>query len=571
MCHDTRVVISTVGPYALYGEPLVEGLRRDRHRLLRPDRRGAVDPPHDRRPRGRRAQVGRAHRALLRLRLDTLGPRRLVPAAAGPRALRAALHRGEDARARPCAAASPAAPSASLLNVGQGSQHRTRHCARNSPTPTRSARRVTRPRSDSRTSGWPSSMRTSARGWRPFVMSAVNTRIVQRSNALSRQSYGADFRYDEAMLAGNGLKGRATAIGHHSRTRGIHGGERVAADALGAGSGSCCPAPGEGPSAEQQRNGFFDLRFLGKTADGRTLRVKVTGDRDPGYGSTAKMLGQAGACLALDLADVGPQGRLLDARDDVRRTTHRTARGTRRPHVRGRGRLNHAGSRPAQFHAVAASDALDVLGRIDVDDVASVVDVEPLHLVGVGVEPVARAEGILTLPDLPRGIVGQHDRVAALVTTARHQCTGAGRTLRKRLQHGAHVVRLEQRHVGQRDRHRNDSGTRREPAAQRRAATCQVVSVHHAADRQAGERRRHLFRAVTRARRPRRARRLRATPVRRAARAARRRVRSAAWAGHPCAAPRRPRARCTERRPGSRRVVRRSGAATAAVRGSACR
>jgi short subunit dehydrogenase-like uncharacterized protein len=68
------------------------------------------------------------------------------------------------------------------------------------------------------------------------------------------------------------------------------------------------PAPGEGPSAEVQRKGFFDLRFFGRTSDGRTLRVKVTGDRDPGYGSTAKMLGQAGAFLARDLADSGPKG-----------------------------------------------------------------------------------------------------------------------------------------------------------------------------------------------------------------------------------------------------------------------
>jgi short subunit dehydrogenase-like uncharacterized protein len=68
------------------------------------------------------------------------------------------------------------------------------------------------------------------------------------------------------------------------------------------------PAPGEGPSAEAQRNGFFDLRFVGRTADGRTLRAKVTGDRDPGYGSTAKMLGQAGACLALDYAESGRPG-----------------------------------------------------------------------------------------------------------------------------------------------------------------------------------------------------------------------------------------------------------------------
>ena len=47
----------------------------------------------------------------------------------------------------------------------------------------------------------------------PFVMSAINTRIVQRTNALTKQAYGAGFRYDEAMLAGPGLKGRMTALG----------------------------------------------------------------------------------------------------------------------------------------------------------------------------------------------------------------------------------------------------------------------------------------------------------------------------------------------------------------------
>ena len=61
------------------------------------------------------------------------------------------------------------------------------------------------------------------------------------------------------------------------------------------------PKPGEGPSPEAQRTGFFDLRFVGTTADGRQIRSKVTGDRDPGYGSTGKMLGQAAACLALDV------------------------------------------------------------------------------------------------------------------------------------------------------------------------------------------------------------------------------------------------------------------------------
>src|SRR5271155_5729331 len=68
------------------------------------------------------------------------------------------------------------------------------------------------------------------------------------------------------------------------------------------------PKPGEGPSPEAQRTGCFDLRFLGTTADGRKICTKVTGDRDPGYGSTGKMLGQAAACLTLDVDKVAAPG-----------------------------------------------------------------------------------------------------------------------------------------------------------------------------------------------------------------------------------------------------------------------
>lgn len=60
------------------------------------------------------------------------------------------------------------------------------------------------------------------------------------------------------------------------------------------------PKPGEGPTPEQQLSGRFDLRFIGKSDAGQSLGVKVTGDRDPGYGSTGKMLGQAALSLVLD-------------------------------------------------------------------------------------------------------------------------------------------------------------------------------------------------------------------------------------------------------------------------------
>jgi short subunit dehydrogenase-like uncharacterized protein len=134
----------------------------------------------------------------------------------------------------------------------------------------------------------------------PFVMSAVNTRVVHRSNALSGQSYGAEFRYDEAIMTGRGMSGRAAAAGIGAALGGF-----MVAGAIGPLRRGLerfvLPAPGEGPSPEEQRTGNYDLRFLGRTAQGKALRARVTGDRDPGYGSTARILGQAGACLALDV------------------------------------------------------------------------------------------------------------------------------------------------------------------------------------------------------------------------------------------------------------------------------
>ena len=134
----------------------------------------------------------------------------------------------------------------------------------------------------------------------PFVMSAINTRIVQRTNALTKQAYGAGFRYDEAMLAGPGLKGRMTALGITAGLAGF-----MVAGAIGPARWALerfvLPAPGSGPSPEARQRGFYDLRFLGRTDDGRSIMVKVTGDRDAGYGSTSKMLAQAAAFLARDL------------------------------------------------------------------------------------------------------------------------------------------------------------------------------------------------------------------------------------------------------------------------------
>ncbi len=127
----------------------------------------------------------------------------------------------------------------------------------------------------------------------PFVMAAINTRNVHRSNFLLGHAYGADFVYDEMMVTGAGEKGEALA-------------NAVAADkSLGADDG---PKPGEGPSREERESGFYDVLFIGADAAGNSLRVGVKGDRDPGYGSTSKMITEAAVCLLQDApAASGPR------------------------------------------------------------------------------------------------------------------------------------------------------------------------------------------------------------------------------------------------------------------------
>lgn len=135
----------------------------------------------------------------------------------------------------------------------------------------------------------------------PFIMAAINTKVVRRSNALAGLPYGKNFRYDEAQLC----NGRFSAL--------------ISSIAIGAVMGGALfrptrallkrflPDPGEGPDAKARENGFFEFWAHGVAgADQQNnLRVKVTGKRDPGYGATSRMLAQAGLCLAQDTLDVG--------------------------------------------------------------------------------------------------------------------------------------------------------------------------------------------------------------------------------------------------------------------------
>jgi short subunit dehydrogenase-like uncharacterized protein len=114
-----------------------------------------------------------------------------------------------------------------------------------------------------------------------FMMAGINTKAVHRTNFLLGQRWGKDFQYDEMqMLSGPPRSGGAGTGGFSF--------------------GGDLPKPGEGPTKEQRETGWYDILFIAEAKDGRTVRAAVKGDRDPGYGSTAKILAEA----ALVLADV---------------------------------------------------------------------------------------------------------------------------------------------------------------------------------------------------------------------------------------------------------------------------
>jgi short subunit dehydrogenase-like uncharacterized protein len=121
----------------------------------------------------------------------------------------------------------------------------------------------------------------------PFFMAPINTKNVHRSNVLMDHLYGEDFCYNEMWIQGPGEEGKAAA-------------EFVAsmnplADA---------PAPGEGPSKESRDNGNYDVLFCADLADGSTIQAAVSGDLDPGYGSTSKMIAESAICLVKECPEL---------------------------------------------------------------------------------------------------------------------------------------------------------------------------------------------------------------------------------------------------------------------------
>ncbi len=117
----------------------------------------------------------------------------------------------------------------------------------------------------------------------PFIMATINTKNVHRTNFLLGHPYGADFKYDEMMLTSPGELGEKAA--------------HAVAEMLKNPFGAKPPKPGEGPTPEERENGFYDVLFVGEWPEGTELRYGVKGRYDPGYGSTSRMIAETGIAL----------------------------------------------------------------------------------------------------------------------------------------------------------------------------------------------------------------------------------------------------------------------------------
>src|SRR4051794_24280445 len=132
----------------------------------------------------------------------------------------------------------------------------------------------------------------------PFFMASYNTRVVRRSNALRGWAYGRGFRYREAKSVGasplSPLFAQATRLGLGALMIGLSlPPTRYVLDRV-------LPKPGEGPDEKSRDNGHFTMDLFGTTTTGARYTARVRAKGDPGYAATAVMLGESALALVHD-------------------------------------------------------------------------------------------------------------------------------------------------------------------------------------------------------------------------------------------------------------------------------
>jgi short subunit dehydrogenase-like uncharacterized protein len=298
LCQKTRVILSTVGPYALYGEPLIEACVSQGIDYC--DLTGEAYWIKKMLDKYELAAQKSGARIINCCGFDSipsdLGVHFLQQVSQQEnghnfnhvklrvKAMKGGVSGGTVASGIEMAKAAKKDPS---LRRNMGNPH---VLCRSAETTSPRQPRIVKPTYDPDFKAWSA----------PFIMEAINSRIVLRSNSLKQDSTPTNLIYGEAVLTGKGLKGylRAAVITLSLGGFAIATKYRFLRYLI---QQFVLPKPGEGPSPEQQQKGFFDLRIIGKK-DQKSLMVKVTGDRDPGYGCTAKMLVQSGLCMAYDIS-----------------------------------------------------------------------------------------------------------------------------------------------------------------------------------------------------------------------------------------------------------------------------
>jgi short subunit dehydrogenase-like uncharacterized protein len=293
---STRVVCTTVGPYIRYGLPLVDACVR--HGTDYCDLTGEV--PFMRRTIAAHHEAAMASGARI---VHTCGYDS-IPSDLGAWMLQQDMiaHGGPAQRIKMVVGPSSGGPSggtiASMMEIMQLAQDRDERRGMAHPY-------ALNPEGDHGTGdSWDSvgvAFDDDAGRWTaPFIMAGVNTRVVRRSHALLGHPWGKDFSYTEVISTGRSTGARFRALGI---TAGL--GAFVALAATGPTRAlmqrTVLPSPGEGPSKETRENGYFRHLFIGVGHDPSHRRIaRVVGQKDPGYGGTAIMLGEAALSLVLD-------------------------------------------------------------------------------------------------------------------------------------------------------------------------------------------------------------------------------------------------------------------------------
>ncbi len=303
LARDTRVILTTVGPYAKYGSELVAACVRNGTHYC--DLCGEVQWMRRMIDLHQRTAQETGARIVMSCGFDS------IPSDFGVWALQteAKIRRNQYCKqvsllVRAMKGGASGGTFASLLNaLDESRQDRTVAKILTDPyalNPQNSKRGSDKPEQSG------ARYDEAARLWTaPFVMAGVNTRVVRRTHALTGLLYGDDFRYREATIAGVGFFGRVRASLMSTALR-IFFVASVLPLSRQYIVNKLLPSPGEGPSRQERENGYFNLLLVGQFSDGATIRLRVKGDRDPGYGSTSKMLTEAAICLAKD--DLNTEG-----------------------------------------------------------------------------------------------------------------------------------------------------------------------------------------------------------------------------------------------------------------------